>query len=147
MYYIGSDHRGFSLKKKIVAFLREKEITVKDLGANKYNPDDDYVDFGLEVAKEVVTNGERGILICRSGIGMSVIANKVSGVRAGLCFCLKQARLAVEDNNINILCLSADLIDEDENIKIVKSFIDNQFVAEERHIRRINKIKKYEALK
>jgi len=147
MYYLGSDHGGFRLKKKIVLLLREKEIMVRDVGASEYKTDDDYVDFGLEVAKKVVADGARGILICRSGVGMSIVANKVRGVRAGMCFCPKQTRLAVEDNNINVLCLSADLVDEEENMEIVKSFVNSIFVAEERHIRRINKIKEYESTK
>jgi len=83
--------------------------------------------------------------MCGTGVGMAIVANKVRGVRAVFCFCTKQARLAVEDNNINVLCLSADLVSEEDNMEIVRTFVNSAFVAEERHVRRINKIKKYES--
>jgi len=145
MIYIGSDHRGFELKKKILEVLAEKEILIRDVGNLKKEKDDDYVDYALILGKKVANESALGILICGTGTGMAIAVNKVKGVRAGFCFCPKQTRLAVEDNNINVVCLSADLVEIDENIEIVRSFINSQFTAEDRHIRRINKIKKYEA--
>jgi len=145
MLYIGSDHGGFRLKERIGQFLREKEVLISDVGAEKYEARDDYVDFAVKLAEGVAREAASGILICRSGVGMAIVANKVKGVRAGFCFCSKQARLAVEDSNINVLCLSADLVSEEDNIKIVRTFVNSTFVAEERHVRRINKIKKYES--
>jgi len=145
MLYIGSDHGGFRLKERIGQFLREKEVLISDVGAEKYEARDDYVDFAVKLAERVAREAASGILICRSGVGMAIVANKVKGVRAGFCFCSKQARLAVEDSNINVLCLSADLVSEEDNIKIVRTFVNSTFVAEERHVRRINKIKKYES--
>lgn len=144
MIYVGSDHRGFEVKKRISEFLTEKEVLVRDVGNFKKEDDDDYVDYAFILGKKVANEAASGILICGTGTGMVIAANKVKGVRAGFCFCPKQARLAVEDNNINVLCLSADLVGIDENIEIVRSFINSQFSAENRHIRRINKIKKYE---
>lgn len=147
MLYLGSDHRGFRLKSEISQFLKDNEIMFRDVGANQLNPDDDYVDFAIDLGQKVVTEMAKGILICGSGVGMSVAVNKVKGVRAAFCFCPKQARLAIEDNNSNVLCLSADLVDKEMNMDIIKSFINTVFSAEERHIRRINKIKKYESIK
>ena len=144
MIYIGSDHRGFEVKKKILEVLAEKEVLIRDVGNLKKEEDDDYVDYAIKLGTKVVNEAALGILICGTGTGMVIAANKIKGVRAGFCFCPKQARLAVEDNNINVLCLSADLVEIDENIEIVRSFINSQFTAEDRHIRRINKIKKYE---
>ncbi len=145
MLYLGSDHRGFRLKEKIGQFLREKEVLISDVGAEKYEAEDDYVDYAIKLAEKVAREAASGILMCGAGSGMAIAANKVEGVRAAFCFCTKQARLAVEDNNINVLCLSADLVSEEDNMEIVKTFVNSIFVAEERHVRRINKIKKYES--
>lgn len=144
MIYIGADHRGFRLKNSIINFLIDRNELVKDVGNSQVDNEDDYVDFGLKVAERVKLEQAMGILICGSGVGMSIVANKVKGVRAGLCLTMKQARLAVEDDNINILCLAADLVSQEKNIKIVSTFLRSRFTPEERHIRRINKINKYE---
>ncbi len=145
--YVGSDHRGFYLKNKIVKFLREKEYQIKDLGAIKYNQEDDYSDIAIKLAEKVVRENTKGILICESGVGVCISANKVDGARAGLCTTEKQARLARTDDDVNILCLAAGLVDEETNLEIVNSFLETVFASEERFIRRINKIKKYEQTK
>jgi len=145
--YVGADHRGLSFKKKIVEFLRDEEYKVKDMGPLKYNEDDDYTDISIKLAETVVRENTKGILICGSGVGVCVAANKVDNVRAALCTSEKQARMAREDSDANILCLSADLIDEETNFKIIKTFLETVFACEERFIRRINKIKKYEKAK
>ena len=144
MIYIGADHRGFELKKKVIKWLLESDVLVRDLGNIEKDIDDDYVDYAIKVSEKVINEAAKGILICGTGVGMSIAANKVKGIKAGLCTYPKQARRAVEEDNINVLCLSADLVEEDENFEIIKSFINSLFVAEERFIRRINKIKKYE---
>ena len=145
--YVGADHRGLNFKNKVVEFLRDKEYKVKDLGPTKYNQDDDYSDMAIKLAETVVKENTNGILICGSGVGVCVAANKVDGARAGLATSEKQARLAKTDDDINILCLSADLIDEETNFQIIETFLDTVFASEERFIRRINKIKKYEKTK
>jgi len=145
--YVGSDHRGFYLKNKVVKFLREKEYQVKDLGPTKYNKEDDYSDIAIKLAEKVVQENTKGILICESGVGVCISANKVDGARAALCTIEKQARLARMDDDANILCLSAELVEEETNLEIVKSFLETVFASEERFIRRINKIKKYEKTK
>lgn len=142
---IGADHRGFKLKEKIKEELARNEIVVEDVGAVKYDPDDDFVDFGFLVAEKVAGTNALGILICASGIGVSVAANKAKGVRAGLCTSIKQARLGRNDDNINILCLSSELVSMEKNIKITKKFINTVFSPTERYLRRLNKIKKYES--
>ncbi|RLC35647.1 ribose-5-phosphate isomerase [Candidatus Shapirobacteria bacterium] len=145
MIYLGSDHRGFSLKGKIKEWLEEWEKDCQDLGNHNYNKDDDYVDWALKVAKKVAQDMALGILICGSGIGVSVMANKIKGIRAGLCTSVKQSRKAVEDDNINILCLSANFVNEQDNQKIVKMFLNSIFSGDERHFRRLEKIRQYES--
>jgi len=145
--YIGADHRGFRLKEKLKEALRIWEINVVDLGYKDYDVDNDYTDIALKLAEKVVFERGLGILICGSGVGVCVAANKVDGAIAALCTNEKQARLAKEDDNSNILCLSSELVDEDVNKKIVKTFLESVFSPLENHIRRINKIKEYEKTK
>lgn len=147
LIYVDADHRGFKIKNKIVDFLREKEYDVKDLGTNNYNEEDDYSEISLKLAEKVVKENTKGILLCGSGVGVCIAANKVDGARAALCTSEKQARLAREDDDANILCLSAELVDEETNLEIVKIFLETVFSSEEKHIRRINKIKEYEKVK
>ena len=142
--FIGADHRGFKLKEIIKESLRDLGYQVTDLGSAKYDEEDDYTDIGINLAEKVAFNNTKGILICGSGVGVCVAANKVKGIRAALCTSEKQARLARVDDDANILCLSSELVDEESNEKISKVFIETVFSSEERHIRRINKIKKYE---
>jgi len=145
--YVGSDHRGLDFKNKIVEFLRDRGYSVKDLGPIKYNKDDDYSDIAIKLAEKVVRENTKGILICESGVGVCISANKVDGARAALVTNEKQSRLARTDDDANILCLSADLVDEETNFKIIETFLETVFASEERFIRRINKIKKYEKTK
>ena len=141
--YIGADHGGFKLKDKIISELREDEWLVTDLSGS-YDPEDDYPDIAFKLAEKVVKENAIGILICRSGAGVSVAANKVKGVRAAMAVNTKQARKSREDDDINIICLSADYVDDEENIEITKEFLKAIFMADERFIRRLQKIKKYE---
>lgn len=145
--FIGADHRGFLLKEFLKENLREEGVNIIDLGSKVYDKDDDYVEIGLNLAQKTVTENSKGILICGSGAGMSIIANKVNGARASLCLLKEQARMTREHNDANILCLAADLVDKEDNLKIVKVFLETLFSSEERHIRRIQAIKKYENTK
>ena len=146
MVYLGADHRGFELKNKIVLELREKGWTVTDLTPKK-DLDDDYPDISIKLGEKIVLEKALGVLICGSGAGVTIAANKVIGVRAALAMTKKQARKIREDDDINVLCLAADFVNDEDNIEIVKDFLETIFVAEERFIRRINKIKKYENTK
>ena len=143
MVYLGADHRGFELKNKIVLELREKGWTVTDLTPKK-DLDDDYTDISIKLGEKIVLEKALGILMCGSGAGVTVAVNKVKGVRAALAMTKKQARKIREDDDINVLCLAADFVNDDDNIEIVKNFLETTFMAEERFIRRINEIKEYE---
>lgn len=145
--YVDADHRGYKFKKKLVEFLRDSGFEVTDLGKKNLNEDDDYSDIAIKLAEKVVKDNTKGILICGSGVGINIAANKVDGARAALCGSVKQVRLGREDDDMNILCLSAELVDEETNLEMAKVFLETIFFAEERFIRRINKIKEYERTK
>ncbi len=139
--FLGADHRGFELKEKLKNFLTGLGYEFEDLGAFEYNKDDDYPDFAKAVARKVVESPKnRGILICGSGIGIAVAANKIKGIRAGTILKPKQAGAAVNDEDLNILALTADFLNEAEVREIVKTFLETKFSGEERHKRRIEKI-------
>jgi ribose 5-phosphate isomerase B len=144
--YLGADHGGINLKDKIIENLRNDNWQVTDL-SGKYNPKDDYPDIGFKVGEKVIREKALGILVCRSGAGVCIAANKVDGVRAVMAINPKQARKSVEDDDVNILCLSADHISNEENMEIIDGFLGAIFASEERFIRRINKIKAYEKSK
>jgi len=147
MIYIAADHRGFRLKEEIKKWLETELYEFRDLGATEYDRDDDYPEFAFKLGEIVSQENTRGILICGSGAGASIAANKVVGIRAGLCTSAKQASAAKNDDNINILCLSSDWVSLEDNQKIVETFLKTLFSSEERHIRRINQIKDYETKK
>ncbi len=157
MIYIGSDHRGFALKEKFKSLLTEWGYDYKDLGPFEYNKDDDYPDFATAVATAVArdllavsesnpSKGEqsRGILICGSGVGVAMTADKIKGVRAGTMFDVEQVKASVADEDTNVIGLSHDYSSEEKNIAIAKAFLESKFSGEERHVRRIGKIKKLE---
>lgn len=146
MIYLGADHRGFLQKEKIKEYLRSLNLDVTDLGPDKIIPDDDYPIISIKLAETVIRkNGDLGILICGSGAGASLSANKVKGARATLGFSVKQIHAAREEDNINVLCLSADHLDPETNLEIVDSFINSIYIAEERRVRRLQQISVYES--
>ena len=146
MIFIASDHGGFNLKREIIDYLKTaKKIKVKDLGPKVLRQNDDYADFAFILAKEVIAKPNSfGILICRNGIGMSIAANKIKGIKAGLCTSVGQAVTAKAHDNCNVLVLAADYISEEQNLKIVDTFLAAEFCGEERHKRRLKKIEDYE---
>ncbi len=145
MIYLGADHRGYQLKEEIKLYLKEKKIKFIDLGNDHYDENDDYVDFALAVAKKVSSEKKSfGILICGSGIGMSIVANKFKNIRAGLCLSPWLVKDARKDDDINILCLAADYTDPGTAIRMVEVFLKTDFEKAERRIRRIKKIKEIE---
>lgn len=139
---IATDHNGVSEKKNIIESLKEYNI----IDYSPINNDtDDYPDFAFKVGKSVINKEvDLGILMCGTGIGMSIAANKVKGVRCAHCSNVEQAHLAREHNNANIIALSYKQ-DLDELIQMIKEFIETKPSNEERHIRRVNKIIKYES--
>ncbi|MFH1393038.1 MAG: RpiB/LacA/LacB family sugar-phosphate isomerase [Patescibacteria group bacterium] len=147
MIYIGSDHRGYNLKETLKVYLSAQGGPAagwKDLGAFEYDPDDDYPDYALAVAQKVAEDSEnnRGILICGSGVGVDVVANKIKGIRSALCFDTKQARASRNDDNTNILSLPADFISENLAKEITKVWLETPFSGSEHYTRRIEKIEK-----
>ncbi len=142
---IGSDHAGLELKARIKEFLIRLGYVVEDLGAYEYNPDDDYPDFAEKVARKVAAENEtKGILFCGSGQGMSIAANKIKGIRAAVCWDKESAKLAREHLNANILCLGARLVELELAEILVKIWLEPTFLNQDRHKRRINKIKEIE---
>ncbi|MDO8743174.1 MAG: RpiB/LacA/LacB family sugar-phosphate isomerase [Candidatus Azambacteria bacterium] len=144
MLYIGSDHRGYNLKETLKIYLQELNYVFEDLGAKELIPDDDYPDYALAVAKKVAENPEtnHGILLCGSGVGVDIVANKIKNIRSALCFDVKQAQASRNDDNTNILSLPADFISESLAKEIVKIWLETPFSGLEHHARRIEKIKK-----
>jgi RpiB/LacA/LacB family sugar-phosphate isomerase len=141
---IGGDHAGFELKQNLVEFLRGLDHDVLDLGT--YNTDPvDYPDFAEAVATEVLGGrAERGILICGSGVGASVAANKIPGIRAGLCHDTYSAHQGVEHDDMNVLVLGGRVIGVEMARELVRAFIGAGYTAEERHRRRLAKVKAIE---
>ena len=141
---VGSDHRGVAVKQRIVPLLRQHGHEVIDAGPD--NPGSvDYPDYALEVARAVGEGRvERGILICGTGIGMCIAANKVRGARAAPCHDSITAELSRRHNDSNILCLSADLLGEELIERMIRIWLETPFEGG-RHARRVEKIMKYEA--
>ena len=141
---IGCDHGGYDLKEKVKAHLIEKGIEVVDFGTNDLSSCD-YPDFGIEAAKSVANNEvDKGIVICTTGIGISIAANKVKGIRCALCSDLTSARLTREHNDANVLALGAAIIGHLVALDIVDVFLSTDFSGLTKHSRRIEKIKAQE---
>lgn len=140
--YIGADYRGLECKSKLLKFLAEqKNIEVEDLGAYEYHEGDDFNDPAIAVAKAVrEERGSRGILICDSAHGVTIQANRFKGIRAAHCDNAESAKLAREHDDANILCLSAHFMGDAKMREIVQTFIDTDFEALERRVRRINRL-------
>ena len=140
---IASDHGGFSLKEIIKKYLDELHYEYEDFGTTSEEPVD-YPDYALKVAKAVSENQfDKGILVCGTGIGMSIVANKFPGVRAALCYDTESARLSREHNYANVLTLGGRTTDPELAKEIVYVWLTTEF-AGERHLRRVNKIKEIE---
>lgn len=141
---LGSDHGGYQLKENLKKYLKELNLEYKDFGCNS-EKSVDYPDIGFKIAIEVKNrNYDKGILICGTGIGMSIVANKIKGIRASLCHDVFSARYAREHNDANILTLGGRVIDSGLAKEIVKVWLNTDFSGEERHIKRLNKIKQEE---
>ncbi len=140
---IGSDHRGFDAKERVVALLRQLNHEVVDLGTGSRDSCD-YPDFSFAVARTVAGHeADRGVLLCGSGVGVSITANKVAGVRAALCHDELTAEMSRRHNDANVLCLPADLIGDALMKRMVEVWLATDFEGG-RHSRRVNKIIGYE---
>ena len=143
---IAADHGGFYAKEKLVTFLRQMDnVTVVDYGADEYNALDDYPDFAAKLARALAA-GEvaRGIAICGSGVGASIAANKIPGVRAALICDTYSAHQGVEHDDMNVICFGARVFGEALIEEMTKAFLRARFSGEERHQRRLDKVKDLE---
>jgi ribose 5-phosphate isomerase B len=143
---IATDHGGFGLKEELVAQLRAAAHEVVDFGAHALNPNDDYPDFVLPLARALVAGKlDRGVAICGSGVGASVCANKVPGIRAALIHDHFSARQGVEDDHMNILCMGGRTVGPAVAWDLVQTFLGAEFSQAERHVRRLGKVARLEA--
>jgi ribose 5-phosphate isomerase B len=138
---IATDHGGFGLKEDLAAYLREAGHEVVDVGAYSLNPGDDYPDFVIPLAQAVAAGKvDRGVAVCGSGVGASVCANKIAGVRAGLVQDHYSARQGVEHDDMNILCMGGRVVGLEVARDLVDAFLAAGFSGGERHVRRLRKV-------
>ena len=138
---IGADHAGFALKAEVAAIISGLGHDVLDLGAHEFDADDDYPDFAAPVGRAVAGgSAERGIIVCGSGVGASVAANKIPGVRAAMCHDTYSAHQGVEHDDMNVLCLGGRIIGIELVREIIAAFLAARFTGEERHRRRLSKV-------
>jgi ribose 5-phosphate isomerase B len=143
---IATDHGGFALKEELVARIRAAGHEVVDFGAHTLTSDDDYPDFVVPLAQAVVAGQvERGVAICGSGVGASVCANKVKGVRACLIHDHFSAQQGVEDDHMNILCMGGRTVGPEVAWDLVQTFLKAQYSQAPRHLRRLGKVAAFEA--
>ncbi len=138
---IGGDHAGFDLKENLKRMLKEKGYECDDLGAETPDPQDDYPEFGRKVA-EAVASGEydRGIIMCGTGMGISISANKVPGVRAAVCYSTDMAKISRAHNDANVLALGGRIVAKELALDIAITWLETEFSGEERHARRIRQL-------
>ncbi len=142
---LGADHGGFETKEKIKEYLLANNFEIVDAGNLVYDAKDDYPDFAISVAKKISADeAEKGIIICGSGVGACIAANKVKGVRACVCHDVYSAHQGVEHDDMNVLCLGGRIIGIETAKEIVLSFANAKFSNEERHKRRLEKVLKLE---
>lgn len=140
--FIGADHRGFALKNQLIEYLQEKNIRVEDLGNFRLEPLDDNVDFAQKVAQAVLQKPEEflGIVICGSGVGTSIAANRNRGIRCSLGFNEAQVKHSRENDHVNMLALPSDYINLDTAKMLLDTFISTQPKMEEKYLRRVRKL-------
>lgn len=143
MIAIGCDHGGYELKERVVKYLEEKNLPYQDMGCNSKDSCD-YPVFGHAVAKAVAEGTcEAGIVICTTGIGISISANKIKGVRCALCGDTLSAKMTRLHNNANVLAMGAGIVGENLALEIVDTFLNTPFSNEERHQRRVDLIEQF----
>jgi ribose 5-phosphate isomerase B len=143
---VATDHGGFALKAELVAKLRAAAHEVVDFGAHELNPGDDYPDYVVPLARAVATgNVERGVAICGSGVGASVCANKVQGIRAALIHDHFSAKQGVEDDHMSIICMGGRTVGPSVAWDLIQTFLAAEFSHADRHLRRLNKVPLLEA--
>ena len=142
---VGSDHAGLNLKPAVLDAIRTAGHTPVDCGAFELDPNDDYPDFAEKVARAIMDGrAERGVLVCGSGVGASIAANKFRGIRSALCHDTFSARQGVEDDSMNVLALGARVIGPSLAAELVRTFLAAQFSGAERHQRRLDKVNSFD---
>jgi ribose 5-phosphate isomerase B len=143
---LGCDHAGWALKNVLADWLRGQGHEVAEVFPAAYDPQDDYPDAAAAVGRAVASGqAERGVIVCGSGVGASVAANKIRGVRAGLCHDTYSAHQGVEHDDVNVLCMGARVIGDATALEVLASFLGARFSGEERHARRLRKMLAIEA--
>ncbi len=141
--FIGADHAGFQMKATVLAHLSKAGYDVEDDGDKQLDPADDYPQFAYTVTTKVLgddDNDARGILLCGSGQGMCIAANRVRGIRAALCWNAETARETRNDNDSNVLCVPARFLSNDEALAVIDTWLETPFSQATRHVRRIGEI-------
>ena len=143
--YIGADHRGFTVKKSLTTWLKEKGHHVTDCGNTVHDPKDDYPDFASAVAEKLQQDpAGRGIVLCGSGVGVCIAANKHAGVYCGFAITPEQVRAGTADDMINCIAVSVDAFSEKDIRDMVSSYLETPHSTEERHVRRHHKVRQIE---
>jgi ribose 5-phosphate isomerase B len=143
--FIGADHRGFELKNQLLAWLSESGYEVEDCGAKEFISTDDYPDYAEAVGRKVAEEaGNRGIVICGSGAGVDIAANKIDGVRCSIGFNIEQVKAARKDDNLNVLALASNFVIFEDAKVLVDTFLHTPYDPTDNHARRIEKIKNLE---
>jgi len=142
MIYIGADHRGYDIKEKIKSYLKDQELEHEDLGNFKYEENDDFPEFANLVVEKVLEDPEKnkGILICGSGVGMDMAANRNKNIRSALAMTPEMAIASRKSDNTNVLSLGADFVGEKKVEEIIEAWLGASFSGEERHQRRLTRI-------
>ncbi len=138
--YMGSDHGGFEFKRKLIGLLKSRGYKLVDVGPASYDKEDDFVDYAEKACGEILARGGKGILICRSGHGMAIVANKFPGIYATVCWNKNSAVQGKKDEDINVICLPADMIGVEEGEEIALAWLNTPFESVERRNRRLGKI-------
>lgn len=145
MLYLGTDHGGFKLKERLKVRLNKSKIAFHDIGAHRFNPRDDYPDFATRVSRLVANSpANRGLLLCRNGVGVCIVANKTPRIRAVIVSESWTAKHSRRDDDANVLCLGADRLSEAEAWRILKVWLETPFRNTARDRRRIQKIHRLE---
>ncbi len=140
---VGADHNGYETKAKVIAYLQQLDYDYQDMGAFEFDPEDDFTTFAQAVARQVGADQDlAGVLICGSGQGVAMAANRFQGVRATINHTPEQAMMARKHNDSNVCCLSAKVVEEDQELleRILSQFLDTEFLAEPKYIRRNQKL-------
>jgi ribose 5-phosphate isomerase B len=139
---VGADHAGYEMKRMLVDFIEKLGHSVHDVGTFEPDKPDDYPDYATLVADDIRSGGaERGVLVCGSGVGVSVAANKFKGIRAGLCHDHYSAHQGVEHDDMNVLVMGSRIIGQMLAQDVTEAFLSARFSGEDRHVRRLNKVK------